>query len=138
MEFFLWVLAGAGVLFVLVGVWIGIYFWLNPDVKDPDGKACVTGSCGDTMEICLKFRDNRVEKTSTWTNGCAYSFNCLHAAADMAKGRNPDELLHIDADRIQHSVGSLPQDYLHCAKLAEDTLMAALDDYMRKQIPKQG
>ncbi|MCF8143677.1 MAG: iron-sulfur cluster assembly scaffold protein [Deltaproteobacteria bacterium] len=131
-EYILWFFIVALILFVIVGLWVGIYFWLSPHVKDPDGKARITGTCGDTMEVCLKFKGDHVEKTSHWTDGCAYSFNCVSSAADLARGRHPDEILEIDADLIQRSVGGLPSDHLHCARLAEETLHAALDDYMRK------
>jgi len=131
-EYMLWFLFVAGILFVIVGLWVDIYFWLSPRVDDPNWKARITGTCDDTMEICLKFKGARVEKTSHWTDGCAYSFNCVSSAADLARGRNPDEILDIDTDLIQRSVGGLPADHLHCARLAEETLHAALDDYMKK------
>lgn len=120
------------ILFVIVGLWVGIHYWLSPHVDDPDGTARITGACGDTMEIQLKFKEDRVEKTAHWTDGCVYSLNCVCAAADLAGGKDPEEILEIDADRIQRSVGGLPADHLHCARLAAGTLQAALDDYMRK------
>jgi nitrogen fixation NifU-like protein len=88
------------------------------------------------MEISLKFNDDRVTKTSYWTDGCTYSFNCAHAATELAKGKTPDEIIEIDANRIQEYIGELPRDHYHCASLAAETLMAALDDYMLKQTKK--
>jgi nitrogen fixation NifU-like protein len=134
MDNVLWFLLVAGVLFVIVGIWVAVTLWLTSHVEQPDGRARITGSCGDTMEICLKFKEDRVSKTSHWTDGCAYSFNCVSSAAEMARGRRPDEILEIDADLIQRSVGGLPTDHLHCARLAQETLQAALDDYMKKTV----
>jgi len=131
-EYIVWFFLVALIMFVIVGLWIGTYFWLTPHVNDPDGHARITGTCGDTMEICLKFKGDHVVKTSHWTDGCAYSFNCVCSAADLATGRRPDEILEIDANLIQQSVGGLPADHLHCARLAEETLHASLDDYMKK------
>jgi hypothetical protein len=51
----LWFLLGSGLLFLFIGIWFGITFWLTPRIKHPDGKARLTGSCGDTMEIHLQF-----------------------------------------------------------------------------------
>lgn len=132
-EYVLWSLLGCGILFVLILLWFAIHYWLNPSLDNPDGEACITGRCGDTMEICLKFRDNRVAETSHWTDGCAYSLNCVLAATDLARGKTPDEIIQIDADRIQSSVGGLPKDQIHCAELAVETLQAALDDYMKRR-----
>lgn len=127
-----WVLLGSGILAGIVVVWFLVYYLLNPNVKEPDGKAKITGKCGDTMEICLKFHYGKVVDTSSWTDGCAYSYNSVCAAADLAKGKTPDEILEIDADTIKEYIGGLPSDHLHCAKLAEETLQAALHDYMLK------
>ena len=131
-DYILWLLLISAVLFVVVGLWVGIHYWLSPHVENPDGKARITGACGDTMEICLEFKEDRVAKTSHWTDGCAYSLNCVYSAADLANGRTPDQILYIDTDLIQRSVGGLPSDHLHCAQLAAETLHAALDDYMKK------
>jgi len=126
-------LIAGGVLVVIVVAWFLVYYWLNPHLEKADGKACVTGRCGDTMEIRLTFAGNRVAETSYQTNGCVYSLNCVCAAADLAKGKTPDEILAIDADLIQASMGGLPRDHMDCASLAAETLQAALDDYMRNR-----
>jgi nitrogen fixation protein NifU and related proteins len=132
----LYFLLVAAILFVTGGLWIVITYWLTPHVEHPDGTARITGGCGDTMEICLKFKGDQVIKTSHWTDGCAYSLNCVSSAADLATGKHPDEILDIDADLIQRSVGGLAADHLHCARLAEETLHAALDDFMKKSVKR--
>jgi len=124
-------LLGIGILTAIVLLWFLLTYWLNPHVESPDGKARITGSCGDTMEVSLKFCDKRVTEAAYWTNGCAYSLNCICAAADLAEGKTPDEILEIDPELIQNSVGGLPQDQMHCARLSVETLHAALEDYMQ-------
>ena len=126
------VLVACGVLLVIVGLWFFITYWLTPHIKHPDGKARITGQCGDTMEIDLKFKGDRVSETSYWTDGCAYSLSAVYAAADLARGKAPDEIIEIDADVIQRTIGGLPTDHMHCAKLAAETLQSALEDYMLK------
>ena len=124
-------LIGIGILTIIVLLWFLLTYWLNPHVGVPDGKACTTGSCGDTMEISLKFSNERVIEAASWTNGCAYSLNCISAVSDLAKGRTPDEILDIDPELVQKSVGGLPQEQMHCARLSVETLHAALDNYMQ-------
>ena len=126
------VLVGCGVLLVIVGLWFFITYWLTPHIKYPDGNARITGHCGDTMEIDLKFRGDRVSETSYWTDGCVYSLSAVYAAADLAKGKTPDEIIEIDADLIQETIGGLPTDHMHCARLAAETLQSALKDYILK------
>jgi nitrogen fixation NifU-like protein len=126
------VLVACGVLLVIVGLWFFITYALTPHIKHPDGKARIAGHCGDTMEIDLKFRGDRVSETSYWTDGCAYSLSAVYAAAHLARGKTPDEIIEIDADVIQKTIGGLPTDHMHCAELAAETLGAALNDYMSK------
>lgn len=132
-EYFSYFLTTFGILFIFVCIWMAATCWLNPHVKNPDGKACITGTCRDTMEICLKFEGDRVVKTAHWTDGCAYSQNCVSAAAHLARGKAPDEIIEIDSEMIQKSVGGVPSGHTHCADLASETLQAALDDHMRRR-----
>jgi len=108
--------------------------WLNPlnigDMDNPDGHARLTGSCGDTMEIFLKFEDGLVKRSSFLTDGCGPSIACASFAAEMAVGKNPDEILAITGDEILEKLGGLPEDHRHCAFLAGETLQEALHDYM--------
>ena len=121
-------------LIVVVGLWFGVHYWLNPRLESPDGKARVTGTCKDTMEIRLRFHDNQVAETSYWTSGCVYSLNCICAAADLAKGKTLEEVFDIDPHDIQEAIGGLPTDHMHCATLAVHALQEAVNDYMRKSL----
>jgi nitrogen fixation NifU-like protein len=135
----LWILLGCGVLSVIVILWFLAYYLFTPHVENPDAKAKVTGTCGDTMEIRLKFKGDRVIESSYWTDGCVHSMNSISAAADLAKGKTPDEIIMIDTGIIRKSVGGLPSDHLHCALLAEETLQTALHNYMmasKKNLPR--
>ncbi|MBW2107260.1 MAG: iron-sulfur cluster assembly scaffold protein [Deltaproteobacteria bacterium] len=127
------VIAGA-VMALVVGIWFAVYYWLTPHLESPDGKARVLGTCGDTMELCLKFSNGRVVKTSHWTNGCVFSMNCLASAASQAEGKTPEQILDISPETIRDAIGGLPSDHMHCATLAVDTLHEAVNDYMKKSM----
>jgi nitrogen fixation NifU-like protein len=111
--------------------------WQNPlyngSMDNPDGYACVTGRCHDTMEIFLKFQDEKVLEARFRTNGCASSMVCGSLAAEMAHGKGPDELLEVTGEAILKRLGGLPKEEAHCAFLAAETLQEALNDYMIKQ-----
>jgi len=116
--------------------------WLNPlymgSIDNPDGYARVKGSCGDTMEIFLKFENERVMGASYRTDGCGSSNVCGSFAAEMALGRSPDELLEITGEAILEKLGGLPKEEEHCAFLSAETLQEALNDYMIKTRGKKG
>ena len=116
----------------------GFYRWRNPKfcgrMKNPDGHGCVTGECGDTMEIYLKFKDNRVSHASYVTNGCASSSISGSFAAELTLGKNPDELTDITDEKVLETIGRLPEKDQHCAGLAARTVQEALNDYMIRQL----
>jgi len=109
---------------------------LNPLYRgafgDPDGYARVTGPCGDTMEIFLRFDNDRINEAAFETDGCGSSAVCGSFAAEMALGKSPDELLDVTGDRILEKMGGAPEKEQHCAFLAGETLQEALSSYMIK------
>ena len=102
-------------------------------IDEPEGHAKVKGKCGDSIEIFLKFENNRITQASFLTDGCGPSFVCGSYAAEMAIGKDPDELVGITGEVILEKLGGLPEENEHCAFLAAESLQEALNDYMIKQ-----
>jgi nitrogen fixation NifU-like protein len=114
------------------------YEWLHslqwkksPDLAD--GHACLTGKCGETIEIFLNFNGEHVKEAGYWTNGCISSKVCAALTAQMAHGKTADELLDISAETILSQLGEFPKSEEHCALLAAESLQEALHSYMLKQ-----
>jgi NifU-like protein involved in Fe-S cluster formation len=114
----------------------GFRRWRHPRYRGPltdaDAHAKVTGACGDTMEIFLKFEGGRVRDAAYLTDGCGASTVCGSFAAELAIGRTPDELTEITGDAVLEKLGTMPEDERHCAFLAAATVQEALGQYMRK------
>lgn len=102
-------------------------------MHDADSFARIRGVCGDTMEIYLKFRDGVVQKATYFTDGCGSSALCGSFAAELAMGRNPDEVCRITGEDVLKELGTFPKDEEHCAALAAETLQEALHQYMLNQ-----
>ncbi len=115
----------------------GFHRWRNPRyhgrMTDPDARSRLTGSCGDTMEIYLKFQNDRVTDASYFTDGCASSGICGSFASELAIGRDPDSLAEISGDAVLETIGRLPREDRHCADLAAEAVGAALHDYMKRR-----
>lgn len=124
------------VLLAVALTWFFIYYYANPVLDSPDGLAKVVGNCGDTMEIGLKFKNNKVCDTHHWTNGCSFSKHCVEAAAILARNKNIEELKKINMISIMEVTGNLPETHLHCAQLAEITLQKSLENYLGGGPPK--
>jgi nitrogen fixation protein NifU and related proteins len=114
------------VLLLLSLCWFGFHYLANKPFDNPDGQARVTGNCGDTMEISLKFKDGKVCNSSAWTNGCSVSKRCVEAAAMLARNRQISDIEKINMMTIMEQIGELPETHLHCAQLAETTLQRAV------------
>ena len=108
--------------------------FLNPrnlgEVPAPDGLGRITGPHGNTMEICLKVKDGRVIKASFWTDGCGSSIASGSMVTELAKGKSVLEAQKITQQDVLDALGGLPEDNLHCALLAANTLKEAIKDYL--------
>ena len=107
---------------------------MNPrnvgNIPNADGFATVTGPCGDTMEIWLKVKDGKVIKATFWTDGCGTSIACGSMATDMVIGKGITEARRISQDDVLRSLGGLPEESVHCALLAANTVREAVRDYL--------
>ncbi len=115
----------------------GFQRWRNPRyhgrMSDADAHARVTGTCGDTIEIYLKFENDCVSRASYFTDGCASSAICGSFAAELALGKDPDTLTDINGESVLKKIGRLPQEDRHCADLAAAAVQEALSNYMKQQ-----
>ena len=105
----------------------------NSPIKDADGHGRHRGGCGDTMEIFLKFRDNRVSDASYKTDGCGSSGLCGSFTAELAHGKSPEQLFELAPEDVLSEIGTFPDSEKHCATLAIVTLHEAVNDYLIRQ-----
>ena len=118
----------------------GFQRWQTPEymgrMQNCDASARVTGECGVTMEIFLRFAENRVQDASYFTDGCASSSICGSFTAEMAMGKDPDELTEITGGAVLEKIGRFPEKDQHCAYLAAETLQEALRCHMIREREK--
>jgi len=89
--------------------------------------------CGETMKIWLKTRDNLIEETGFWTDGCA-GHHCLRQHVHRPRKRQIGDTGFGDyCSEYRGCVGGLPQGNFHCAELAANALRAALKDLLSVQ-----
>jgi nitrogen fixation NifU-like protein len=108
--------------------------WLHPthmgQIEDPQGSGTVTGPCGDTMHIFLRIENGTIVDARFLTDGCATTVAAGCMACELAIGRTYKEALKISQDVILEELGGLPEESVHCALLASNTLRKALTDYL--------
>jgi nitrogen fixation NifU-like protein len=114
----------------------GFERWRNPrfngplEGSDADASGGVKGGCGDTINIYLKFNGGRVEAASYTTDGCGSSALCGSFTAELAHGRNVEELLELTPEDVLNTIGTFPEQETHCATLAISALQEAVNNYM--------
>lgn len=99
-------------------------------ISSADGQACITGPCGDTMEIWLRVRDGLIEQATFWTDGCGTTIAAGSMVTELAKGKRAGEAFRIEQRDVLDALGGLPDESVHCALLASDTLKQAIQDYL--------
>ncbi|MDY6954107.1 MAG: iron-sulfur cluster assembly scaffold protein [Thermodesulfobacteriota bacterium] len=109
--------------------------WRSPrftgPMEGPTGHASVTGSCGDTMQVFLRLEDGVVVEASYVTDGCGCSSVCASVACELAIKKRTETLSQVSGETILEVLGGLPEDNVHCAFLAAETLQAALEACMK-------
>jgi len=98
-------------------------------MEKPDGYAKIKGPCGDTMEMFLKIRNDKIDDIRYTTDGCMTSHAVGTAATVMAKGKPVRECMKINQSSILEHLDGMPEDSQHCALLAANTFHKALRDY---------
>lgn len=98
-------------------------------IENPDSRVCITGVCGDTIEMFLSIKDGKIHDIKFTTDGCGFTVACANYVARKAKGKSIEEALGIEPDDVDRYFEGLPEENKHCAKLAVITLRALLEEY---------
>ena len=105
---------------------------LNKD-SDSVGTGLVGApSCGDVMKLQIKVnKDGVIEDAKFKTYGCGSAIASSSLVTEWIKGRTLKEATEIkNTDIVEHL--SLPPVKIHCSVLAEDAILAAIEDYKEK------
>jgi nitrogen fixation NifU-like protein len=108
--------------------------WLNPrnlgKMKNYDGYSeKITSSCGDSMWVWLKVKDGIIQNVTYMSDICIGAVSSGSMLTEMVEGKTIGETLRISPDDILRALGGLPENFVHCATLAEMALKAAIRDY---------
>lgn len=103
------------------------------EIPDADGIGEVgNAKCGDIMRMYLKIKDNRIEDVKFKTYGCGSAIASSSMATEMIKGKTIDEVLEVTNKAVVEALDGLPPVKMHCSVLAEEAIVAALQDYAKK------
>ncbi|HBF43279.1 MAG TPA: iron-sulfur cluster assembly scaffold protein [Desulfobacteraceae bacterium] len=101
-------------------------------IEDADQVTDVTGPCGDKIKISLSIDGDKISDAKVQVLGCPGAVASSCAVVNMAKGKTLKEAEHIDMDALYKEIEKLPDQKVHCARLAVKTFQKALDDYKER------
>jgi nitrogen fixation NifU-like protein len=98
-------------------------------IEDADQVTDLTGPCGDTMKISLKIDAGKIDDAKIQVLGCPGAVASGCALVSLAKGKTLEEAAAIDLDALYQELEKMPDQKVHCARLAIRTLQKTLEEY---------
>jgi len=102
-------------------------------IEDADQVTDLTGPCGDTMKISLKIDGDRINDARIQVLGCPGAVASGCALVSLAKGKTLQEAKEINLDELYRELEKMPDQKVHCARLAIKTLQKTLEQYQEQQ-----
>jgi NifU-like protein involved in Fe-S cluster formation len=84
---------------------------------------------GDSMAICLKIEGNLIRKAAFLSDICIGSISAASMLTEKIRNLTLTEAARISPEEIIDELGGLPEQFVHCAYLARDTLVKAIMNY---------
>ena len=95
-------------------------------IQNPDGYGKRTGQCGDTIEMFIMLRNDRILTVAFITDGCINTNACANTVAWLAEKKTVNQAWSITPEEVAEYLETLPSGHFHCAELAVGALYLAL------------
>jgi len=105
-------------------------------LDDADQVTDLTGPCGDTMKISLRIDGDKIDDAKIQVLGCPGAVASGCALISLAKGKTLQEAGDIDLDALYRELEKMPEQKVHCARLAIKTLQKTLEEYQGQHVIK--
>lgn len=108
------------------------YFMDKPNmgtIPNADQVSEMTGSCGDTMSVCIKVENGVIREVKYQVLGCPGAVAAAMAAADLTKGKTIAEAGRLCDGDVFRVLEEIPAQKHHCIQLAVKTLQKTLAEY---------
>ena len=99
------------------------------NIANPDGYGKRTGECGDTVEMFLTIRKERIQSVAFLVDGCLNTNACANTVAHLAEDKSINKAWTITPEKVVAFLETLPEENIHCAELAVGAFYLALSNY---------
>ncbi len=101
-------------------------------IENADQVTALTGPCGDTMKVSLSINHEVIDDAKIQVLGCPGAVASGCALVSLARGKSLEEAAGIDLDALYKELEKMPDQKVHCARLAIKTLHKALERYTKR------
>ena len=101
-------------------------------IPDADQVSGMTGSCGDTMSICLKVENGVIRDARYQVLGCPGAIASAMAVVDLVRGKKLSDARTLNDGDVFRALQEIPAQKHHCIQLAVKTFQKALDEYTQQ------
>ncbi|HZK09717.1 MAG TPA: iron-sulfur cluster assembly scaffold protein [Clostridia bacterium] len=88
-------------------------------------------SCGDSLTMYIKVKDNHIDDISYLVFGCSASIATASMTSVLAKGKSLKEAFNLSEEDIAGALGGLPEEKMHCSNLGAGALRDAIKNYLK-------
>ena len=86
-------------------------------------------SCGDALVFFIKIENDIILDIKFLIKGCGAAIATSSIATELVMGKNLDEVLTLNDQRIAMALDGLPEEKMHCSNMAASALHAAVQQY---------
>jgi len=98
-------------------------------LESPDGYGKHKGTCGDTVEMFILVRNERIQAITFISHGCLNTHACANTVVLLTEGKSINEAWSTTPEQVKNYLETLPAEDMHCAELAAGALYLALVNY---------
>lgn len=111
-------------------------YFLSPinsgEIEEPDGIGIEKNNPWMiVIKITIKINNGHIEKIKFKTTGCVTAIASSSILTELAQGKSIQEAASISEGELSEALGKVPNEKLHCCRLAINTLREAIRDYKR-------
>ncbi len=86
-------------------------------------------SCGDALVFFIKIENDIILDIKFLIKGCGAAIATSSIATELVMGKNLDEVLTLNDQKIAIALDGLPEEKMHCSNMAASALHAAVQQY---------
>jgi nitrogen fixation NifU-like protein len=86
------------------------------------------------IQVSLKVREGTIQEIKFKAQGCVTAIACASMMTETVRGQTVEKALSVSHQELSEALGTVPEEKLHCCRLAISALHKAIEDYLMAQV----